>query len=522
MTQRKARHLALASSAGPWLRGALAFACLASLALVGCSDGFGVVRPSSSLSVTVQDGNTGSPDKRIAISFSEPAHLTVHLEAHRPDGSIDDTFNGYVRVTVKPGTVVGLQGPGTSGRNVLLKNGVADKIGVDLVGSYGDSYLWLEDLGYVPANPTRKPPPQCSDGIDNDGDGAIDFPADHGCAFANDDSEEDGTYVAGVSPTIYFVLPRIADVRGVAQGGAATPFPHAQVAVDTGYDLVKNEFSHSVVVTRIAQDGFYVTDVDDPRGYSSVFAFTFSAPPHMGVCDRLTSLTGTAADFFGFTELGFPTWAIEHWVPDPKQPARGCRVPEPFVFTPTGLADSGTRLKYESAMVRLYSGDVQLDPKTTIHTQVHVGGHFGPDIPKDLVPTDTASNCDINHDSKVDFTAGTDEATCATNCTNDVECTEYSNYAGRSAFRVVVTDDKGSPPATIQVDASTSSVIDPLKLRGQPIKAFTGTLRYFSGGSQFTIEARCPDDIVLDAKKEPLTSDQACVIVTGAQTGLGN
>ena len=38
----------------------------------------------------------------------------------------------------------------------------------------------------VPAPP---PPPQCSDGIDNDGDGQIDYPADKGCTDANDNDE---------------------------------------------------------------------------------------------------------------------------------------------------------------------------------------------------------------------------------------------------------------------------------------------------------------------------------------------
>ena len=32
--------------------------------------------------------------------------------------------------------------------------------------------------------------PQCSDGIDNDGDGLVDFPDDPGCIGPNDDSED--------------------------------------------------------------------------------------------------------------------------------------------------------------------------------------------------------------------------------------------------------------------------------------------------------------------------------------------
>lgn len=35
------------------------------------------------------------------------------------------------------------------------------------------------------------PNPQCSDGIDNDGDGLVDFPADPDCTDALDDSEAD-------------------------------------------------------------------------------------------------------------------------------------------------------------------------------------------------------------------------------------------------------------------------------------------------------------------------------------------
>ncbi|MBU0766232.1 DUF11 domain-containing protein, partial [Patescibacteria group bacterium] len=36
---------------------------------------------------------------------------------------------------------------------------------------------------------TCPPPPECSDGIDNDGDGAIDYPADFSCTSPNDDDE---------------------------------------------------------------------------------------------------------------------------------------------------------------------------------------------------------------------------------------------------------------------------------------------------------------------------------------------
>src|SRR5262249_19509662 len=43
--------------------------------------------------------------------------------------------------------------------------------------------------GAAPPLPAAPPPPQCSDGVDNDGDGLIDFPQDPGCFGADDDDE---------------------------------------------------------------------------------------------------------------------------------------------------------------------------------------------------------------------------------------------------------------------------------------------------------------------------------------------
>jgi hypothetical protein len=48
-----------------------------------------------------------------------------------------------------------------------------------------------EAIADVHGNPCEEapPPPQCSDGIDNDGDGKIDYPADPGCKSPEDDDE---------------------------------------------------------------------------------------------------------------------------------------------------------------------------------------------------------------------------------------------------------------------------------------------------------------------------------------------
>ena len=493
---------------------AFSFAALGAFALLGsCSSGFPTRHESQHLVVIRKDGNFGTPDVRLPINFSPSNVVKVRVEARRTDGSLDTDANNFVRISVKPGTVYSA-GNGSTGRNVQLKAGVADDIDISVIASFGDTRIWAEDVGYVPVTDlTRKPPPACSDGVDNDGDGVVDFPADPGCFAPNDDTEETGTLATGVSDTIYYALPRIADVRGATTtGGTATPFPKEQLKIDTGYVEGKNgtpsSFLFDTVVTRIASDGFYVTDVQDQttRGYASVFMFTFSAPQKLGVCDRLRSLQGTASDFFGFTEMGFPTWSVETW--DPK--VRPCLVPEPRVFTLAEVKDTTVLFRYESALVRLLSN---------APVAVHIGAHIGPGKPDApaYASTDTASNCDLNGSGKVDFSLP-DEAACSNACTADPECSEFQSFLGQGNFALVLTD--GVTTSKAQGNGGAAPDFDPVTLRGKPVKAFTGTMRYFSGGNQFTIEARCVDDIVLDMNATPLASDKACVIANDRDPNL--
>src|SRR5678816_3004148 len=86
----------------------------------------------------------------------------------------------------------------------------------------GPTRIWAEDIGYVPGDPTNPDDvPKCANGIDDDEDGEPDFPRDPGCAFANDTTENGGTFAAGVSEPVRFAQPHVADFQGV---GSATPY----------------------------------------------------------------------------------------------------------------------------------------------------------------------------------------------------------------------------------------------------------------------------------------------------------
>jgi hypothetical protein len=279
--------------------------------------------------------------------------------------------------------------------------------------------------------------------------------------------------------------------------------------IDTGFRDNSNSFIFNTVVTRISSSGFYVTDLDDVRAgglaFNSVFAFNFNAPPFMRTCDRLRSYGGTASEFFGFTQISYPTWTLEEW--DPAQ--RPCLVPDPERLTPSFLASSADLLKRSASLVR-----VETSPDGAQH--VKVTPKFGPgDAPKTpgglFAPTPDASNCDFDHNGKITFSAGNPENDCNSACTADPECTEWSNYQARSTFRLTVSDANGSK-AAIQADATSAAGFDPVAMKGVELRWFAGTMTFFSGGAQFTIEVRCKDDIIVDLKQAPFNTDSVCKV----------
>lgn len=449
----------------------------------------------------------------------KPEAWAFKIEARTPTGEIATDFNGYVRLSLQPGTVAAVTGPGAQGRNIKLTNGTVSGV-VMGTAVYGPARLWVEDLGYTPA--ATNSTPACSNGVDDNGNGLVDFPADPGCYFADDDDENGGTYAAGVSPPVYYALPLISDVRG----GASTPYPNEAVQIATGCptDITTCAFDapsdpEYVVVTRVSNNGFFVTDVGAnavAKGYNSLFAFNFSTPAGLRVCDRVTYLSGTATDFFGFTQLSFPSFqnvfvilGTDGGFVDPDAGVPGCRVPEPKVLDPTLFAGSKDVISknlypYEAGLVRLEG--------------FTVAKNFGPGLAHKNNFGPNTSNCDFNNDGQIDFTqvncmGGADcEGDCATVCDSLADCSEWTSFSARSEFKV----SHGS--AMVKVNASTVGSFNPVASAGAVIPHITGTLTEFSGGSlNWTVEVRCSDDLVCPmalgctVNDKPIISSAACV-----------
>ncbi len=495
----------------------LALALGASAVLVhGCSaSSAGDLGGSAEISVTlVASDPPSSRDARIPISFDEAkaATFTLDLEMRDGDGSVRAAFTGpkaWVRLTVEPAgqiiQVIGPKGPNdpdVAGPNVRLTDGVLKGIQVKVVGAYGETRIVAHDVGFVPAAPGTLA--ACANGRDDDENGYADYPNDPNCLFLNDDSEEPVQPSFGSSPLIFYDNPTVHDV----QLGTTSPFLARQV------DL-KTDGGHELVVTFVASDGMYVTDIGDTRGSSSIFVFTFSSPYGVAACDRLTRLSGNVADFFGGVQLGTAGWTIDPW--NGTAASGACRIPDFAVI-------DGDMAKIDAQMEALESAIVAIKNPT-------IGTHFGKDkvplVSGLPIPSDGASNCDLNGDGIVGFDRNKGgfsdvERICNDNCTADPDCTEWNNYVGFSQIKIKFEPNDGVlfmiPSAIPGFDVT--KYVGPGKLA-----EVRGVLSHFAGPRPaYRVEPRCMDDIVtVDA--DPATvkdSKTACVRPRTGQDAEGS
>ncbi|HEU4533761.1 MAG TPA: hypothetical protein VFS00_06570, partial [Polyangiaceae bacterium] len=121
-----------------------------------------------------------------------------------------------------------------------------------------------------------------------------------------------------------------------------------------------------------------------------------------------------------------------------------------------------------------------------------------------------------NGDGRVDFTPCSEEGACSTACYNQPGCSEWSSFRRVGNFRVALGT---SPLQTILLNTGTVGGFDPARYRGVLLPSVLGTLANFSGGPlNWTVEARCGDDVVLcDAGED----EAACLERTKTAPALG-
>ncbi len=472
-----------------------------------------------SVVVRVTHGDRGTISAPIPYS-SNAVTYGVEVEVHDgapSGGAVIDGFDGWVTLSITPGVIAEITSAGgtqVAGRNIHLTGG-RGSANIVFRRSYGETRIWAEEAGYVPADPNSTALPSCANGMDDDGDGRVDYPADYGCAAPNDDSEQGGSYAIGSSEAIYFGSPTIYDVQG---GSTTSPLVSERIGVTAG----------RLIVTRLSVSGFWVTDIadrscPDPANptdptrnqpcFNSLFMFNFSLPNGIRPCDQLEMLQGSVQEFVGTTQLAQPAWRVQSsglWINTTRSGT--CPIPDAVAITPTMLGNAQALLEpYESGLVRA-SGLVfptLIGPRRPCTTTAGVTTcHF----------EDGASNCDLNGDSKVDFN-NVAEAACGNQCQALRGCSEWTGWRRFGTLQVDFAD--GSMPAT-RLEISPREAIPDLDPQLPPATdpagfTVTGTLKQV--GPNWIVEPRCTQDVVLTGA--PLSAHASCIFPRAEDTDNG-
>lgn len=395
--------------------------------------------------VTIKS-DRGSPQNRIEYG----QELLVNVDIKARDGK---SFNNYVQLFSVPGEVSLIEAEGYSifRNQIKLINGEALNLIVHIRYAYGDTRLWVEDIGLEPSFDINGS--KCNDGKDNDNDGYIDFPLDPGCFWINDNNEDEGTDAVGVSETIYVMNPTLSDVQGYT---TLSPFVAQGVRIDRG----------ELYVTRVSINGFNVTDISkcsagncSDGGFAHIFAYNFNPPPGLRVCDKLLYVEGIVGEFYGYTELNFPSWEVDpaHPRPEPKEMTPELCPINAYLITERELANPLIMESFESALVEIRNVTI-LEPNPEQYAKY---GQYPVELP------------DENRD-------------------------------GRKGIIYVITN-------------MARPDFNPFRHIGDTIQSITGTLKQFAPlDNPWIIEARCTHDIRLQGERE-IPIHRRCVpsLVTG-------
>lgn len=186
--------------------------------------------------------------------------FTLDVQAIDFQGESADWFDGEVFLDLAPrGRLANGQA-----RSFMLTKGRAEGVTVQVQKIHGTSNIWVEDRG------TEQKP---------------------------------GSYATGLSPAIHVQHPTLYDVSQTENIESSS----------LNGDFVQiNTTGRRLVATGIAIDGFYIVDIDEPTdSFNAIFARTFSRPRGVEVGDIVSALIGTVEDFYGFTQLSFPSYKID-------------------------------------------------------------------------------------------------------------------------------------------------------------------------------------------------------------------
>lgn len=156
----------------------------------------------------------------------------------------------------------------------------------------------------------------------------------------------------GVSPVFYTTVATISAIQGTVKGAKGNP------SAFNNRNLTLKD--RQMVVIAVIEGGFYLHEVG-VEDYSSIYMYTYSTPYVDDNVDETVSLpvgaliesaNGSVFEFFGFTEMSFPTF---HPVYEEKDGKRTIKIDTSLIPEPKDvgdiLNDSNEMEKHEASLV---------------------------------------------------------------------------------------------------------------------------------------------------------------------------
>jgi len=321
---------------------------------VACSKNIGTPPKNSGLAyfdVSFAKGeNTGMEKRAIPQKSSYIYHINIIAKDY--NDKIIKNYNGKVRISVKQAKIVSVI-------EQELKNGEAKNVEVKLKLASGEENIAVQEI-----NPK----------------------------YETDKNEPQFTGKVGISKTLFFQFPTISLIQGTVSSAKGNPsmFNKKNINIRGTFDEATGKYKDMVVVASI-EAGFYLAEVGK-KEYNGIYLYTHSSPfvddrdsyHPLEVGTLIKEVNGSVFEFFGFTELSFPTFI-------PKREADGkiivdkSKIPSPVNIT--NLIDSNFDSeieKYESSLVTIKNitiGDFdEKDESFTTYGQYFVttqkGGHI--------------------------------------------------------------------------------------------------------------------------------------------------
>jgi len=262
----------------------------------------------------------GTYDDRLPAQATH--ELNINISALDYDGEVISDYTGMAEVGMQFGKISSL-------KRIEFKNGVTEDFEVKMKYAVDKERIVIHELTVDEENST-----------------------DNSTVYKR-------TGKLGVSPMIYIEPATISEIQGNNSGSKG---------FDSKYNGRNITLKGSeMVVIAVLEGGFYLKEVG-VEDYSSIYLYTYSTPyvddPSVGYTLPIGSIieeaNGSVYEFFGFTEMSFPTFTPKYVEKDGKRSILidTSLVPKPYDVTDI-LSASSEMEKYEALIVTVK--DVQVE-----------------------------------------------------------------------------------------------------------------------------------------------------------------